>query len=380
MPNLIQTVSDSLPPDLITKAAGMLGETPTATRQGLAAAAPALLAGALQRGSTSSGANQLLDLVKLATANGNPMDQIGAILSDQNARSAYLSQGQSLANSLLGGNSGNVVSALNASSHVSRGTATNMLAMLAPLVLGILGRASGPNPTATGLQSVLTTERNGIVRALPAGLGSLFGLTSAAPAAAAASAAAKVAPPARSMWRGILPWLVLGALALLLLAGLRTCSTDQAAAPGSQITLRLPDGGSLAVPQGSIGFNVARFLESSEAPPKTFVFDGLTFDTASNAVTAASQPTVRALSSIMKAYPNMQARVVGYTDNQGDPAANLALSQARADAVKQALVTVGVGAERIATAGLGEANPIADNATEAGRARNRRTEFEITRK
>ncbi len=376
MPNLIQTVSDSLPPDLIARAAGMLGETPAATRQGLTAAAPALLAGALQRGSTSTGANQLLDLVRLATANGNPMDQIGAILADQNARSAYLSQGQSLANSLLGGNSGNVISALNASSHVSRGSATNLLALLAPLVLGILGRASGPNPTATGLQSVLTTERNGILKALPAGLGSLFGLSSAAPGAAAA----KVAPPARSMWRGILPWVVLAAAALLLLAGLRTCATDQVAAPGGQITLRLPDGGSLSVPQGSIGFNVARFLESSEATPKTFVFDGLTFDTASNAVTGESQPTVGALSSIMKAYPNMQARIVGYTDNQGDPASNLALSEARAAAVKQALVAGGVGADRIATAGFGEANPIADNATEAGRARNRRTEFEITRK
>ena len=378
MPNLIQTVTDSLPPDIIARAAGMLGESAADTRSGFVAAAPALLAGALQRGSTSGGANQLLDLVKLATANGNPMDQIGAILADQNARSAYLSQGQSLANSLLGGNSGNVISALNASSHVSRGSATNILALLAPLVLGMLSRASGPNPTATGLQSVLTTERNGILKALPAGLGSLFGLTSAP--AAVASSAAKVAPPARSMWRGILPWVVLAAAALLLLAGLRTCSTQQAAAPGGQITLRLPDGGSLLVPQGSIGFNVARFLESSEAPPKTFVFDGLTFDTASNAVTAESRPTISALTSIMKAYPGMQARIVGYTDNQGDPAANLALSQARADAVKQALVTGGISADRIATTGLGEANPIADNATDAGRASNRRTEFEISKK
>ena len=262
-----------------------------------------------------------------------------------------------------------MVSALNTTSHVSRGAASHILALVAPIVLGILGRASGPQPTAKSLQSVLTTERNGILKALPAGLGSLFGLTSATPAPTGKT---------RSGWNRLLPWLALAAAALFLLASLRSCGEQQAG--GGQITLRLPDGAALSVSQGSIGFNVARFLESSEAPPKTFVFDGLTFDTASNAVTAESQPTVSALSSIMKAYPNVQARVVGYTDNQGDPASNLALSEARAAAVKQALVAGGVGAERIAMAGLGEANPLADNATETGRARNRRTEFEITRK
>jgi outer membrane protein OmpA-like peptidoglycan-associated protein len=73
----------------------------------------------------------------------------------------------------------------------------------------------------------------------------------------------------------------------------------------------------------------------------------------------------------------MQAGIVGYSDNAGDPASNHALSEACAAAVRQALVTAGVGAHGMATAGIAEPNPIADNATGSGRAPNRRKEFEI---
>jgi outer membrane protein OmpA-like peptidoglycan-associated protein len=117
------------------------------------------------------------------------------------------------------------------------------------------------------------------------------------------------------------------------------------------------------VPEGSIGYTVAKFLESNAPAPKTFIFDNLNYDTASNALTPESQPTVAALTAILKAYPNVQGRVVGYTDNQGDPAANKTLSDARATTVKNALVAGGIAAGRIETAGMGEANPVADNAT-----------------
>jgi outer membrane protein OmpA-like peptidoglycan-associated protein len=68
-------------------------------------------------------------------------------------------------------------------------------------------------------------------------------------------------------------------------------------------------------------------------------------------------------------------RVEGYTDSQGSAASNLALSQARAEAVRAALVERGVSAERLQSKGFGMERPVADNATAEGRARNRRIEF-----
>lgn len=68
---------------------------------------------------------------------------------------------------------------------------------------------------------------------------------------------------------------------------------------------------------------------------------------------------------------------VGYTDSIGSDAYNLGLSERRANAVKAYLVSKGVPADRIYTEGKGKADPIASNATAAGRAKNRRVEIEI---
>jgi len=73
-------------------------------------------------------------------------------------------------------------------------------------------------------------------------------------------------------------------------------------------------------------------------------------------------------------------KVGGYTDNTGDPAANLDLSQRRATNVRQALVDLGVPANRLQAEGFGERHPVADNLTEEGRQQNRRIALNVTRK
>ena len=69
--------------------------------------------------------------------------------------------------------------------------------------------------------------------------------------------------------------------------------------------------------------------------------------------------------------------ITGYTDNVGGPGSNTALSQHRAEAVRDHLVSLGADAQKFQVSGAGEAHPIADNSTDEGRAKNRRVEVAV---
>lgn len=83
------------------------------------------------------------------------------------------------------------------------------------------------------------------------------------------------------------------------------------------------------------------------------------------------------LARTMLSMKDRRFEVIGHTDAQGSRASNVALSLARAQAVKSYLVDKGLPADRIATSGVGPDQPVAGNDTEAGRARNRRIEFRV---
>ena len=71
--------------------------------------------------------------------------------------------------------------------------------------------------------------------------------------------------------------------------------------------------------------------------------------------------------------------IAGYTDNTGDPAANVTLSQQRADSVRAALVSAGVDPSMLVAKGYGSANPMATNDTPEGKFRNRRIEYRVVK-
>ena len=105
-----------------------------------------------------------------------------------------------------------------------------------------------------------------------------------------------------------------------------------------------------------------------------YTLAGTAFASGSATLTAAAQASVRRLSA---AVGRKSVRVEAHTDSQGSDAANLALSQRRAEAVRQVLVASGVAAGRVTARGKGEVDPLADNASAGGRARNRRVEVVV---
>lgn len=102
---------------------------------------------------------------------------------------------------------------------------------------------------------------------------------------------------------------------------------------------------------------------------------GVLFDTGKTEIKPESNGLLDEVAAMLKANPDLRLRIEGHTDNVGGAAANLQLSKGRAAAVKTALLARGVAGERLAAEGYGDTRPVAGNATEDGRAQNRRVEL-----
>jgi outer membrane protein OmpA-like peptidoglycan-associated protein len=102
------------------------------------------------------------------------------------------------------------------------------------------------------------------------------------------------------------------------------------------------------------------------------------FDTGQYTLKPDAREKLAKVSGILLAYPDLKVQVEGYTDTVGSDEYNLTLSQHRADAVRDYLVSQGVSAANTTSVGYGKSNPIADNGTAAGRAQNRRVNLVVS--
>ncbi len=149
---------------------------------------------------------------------------------------------------------------------------------------------------------------------------------------------------------------------------------------GGLMSLALPTGKSIELAEKGVESKLIGFLEDASRPIDKglwFDFDRLNFKTGSSDLTAESRSQVESVAEIMKAFPTSQIKIGGYTDNQGDPAMNLKLSDDRAKRVMNELAGLGITAERVSAEGYGEQHAVADNGTAEGRAKNRRTALSV---
>jgi len=412
---LLDSITDVLRSGTLGTVAGQLGQSEQQVTRGLQMSVASLGAGLAAKSQDKGFMRQLYDL---ATTRG--VDP-ARVVSDPSALMAQGTTGDSPAtsgttqflSSIFGGNTNAVTSAIAGATGLRPESATSLLSMAAPLVLGVLGshiRSSGLN--ASGFADWFATQRDSLLRDAPPALRGLFGAPTPTTRITDASVAAGVAPrpatrPDRWLWPAIAAILVLGVVWNVMrgnratnVAATATKAADTVAgevsaaasstattvgnamsAAGAMVSRHLPTGVDLRVPDNGTETKLLAYLEDPTrhgTDTVWFDFDRLLFETNSATLAPSSNDQLHDVATILSAYPKTHATIGGYTDNTGDADANVKLSQDRAANVVTQLVSLGVTPSRLTAKGYGDQHPVADNNTDVGRAQNRRIAIRIT--
>lgn len=126
---------------------------------------------------------------------------------------------------------------------------------------------------------------------------------------------------------------------------------------------------------------IGNIITDTIAVGKTYALNDIFYNTNSAVLDPRSLIVIDEFVNFLKDHPTFKIEIRGHTDNVGKPDANLALSTDRAFTVRDLLIEKGIEEKRLVNfKGYGSSMPVADNSTEAGRAKNRRTEFVIVKK
>jgi outer membrane protein OmpA-like peptidoglycan-associated protein len=409
--NLIELITKEFSGDIVGKIGSFLGEDTSKITKGVGGAVPSILSGLLSKGSTESGASEILNLIKGGNFGESALKNIGNALSGGGATNDLIKSGASILSTLFGDKLGGIENLIASVSGLAKGSASSLLGMVVPFVMSILGKqVSSSGLNAGGLMSLLGSQKGFIEKLAPAGLANVLGLSSLSNLGGATMG---MVDKAAKRGSSFLKWLILIILAAIILFFLlRNCNnktvesvtgaidsttakvtdvvsetatkvTDALASLGAFADYSLPNGVKLNIPEFGIERKLIAFIEDESKPvDKTtwFTFDRLAFETGSTKLKASSQEQLKNIAEILKAYPNVNLKIGGYTDNTGSAQTNLKLSQERADNTMAELVKLGVDKSRLAAEGYGEQHPVADNSTEEGRQKNRRIDLRVTQK
>lgn len=404
--NLLSELTNQFGGETLTKIAGALGENSSSVRGALGGVLPALLGGIANKASTSEGASELLDVMKNGGFDRGASSVASAVAGPDGVK-GLISAGAPLLSTIFGTKSNALVEWLGAFGGVSKSSASSLLGLALPIVLGQVGKlVSGVGWNASSLMNIMAGQKAFLGDA-PSGLSSVLGLAGGAQQVkqAASAYASGAAASSSSWWKWLLPLLALIALGLYFGRGLwssgssETATTPTAtpqvavttAAPavasvpglGAFISVALPNGVSLNIPSNGVESKLLGFIkDSSQQVDKAtwFSFDRLEFETGSAKLKPSSTEQLTNTAQILKAFPNVNIKLGGYTDNTGNAASNVKLSGDRGANTVAELVKLGVDKSRLASEGYGSEHPVADNATAEGRQRNRRIDIRVTKK
>ncbi|HXA02254.1 MAG TPA: OmpA family protein [Cytophagaceae bacterium] len=136
----------------------------------------------------------------------------------------------------------------------------------------------------------------------------------------------------------------------------------------------------IAIKPGANISNYKLSIELVTTYKRTYTLDHMYFEPNQSKIESLKKESVSTLNNLydtLVSNPKMKLEIAGHTDNSGEPTANLHLSQKRADAIREYLISKGIAADRILAKGYGHTQPLASNDYPEGRMFNRRTEIKI---
>ena len=396
--SMLDAITGLISPSLISQFASAQGESESAVRKGFAAAVPAAMAALMSRASDPKMMRDIFAVAQDPANDSSMLSDPSRLISQLTggARTGPIERMQSL---LVGSGPGALAKAIANHAGINLTSAMSMLSMVIPMIFAYLGRTIRQDHLdSSGLSRRLMGERDAVMGSLPgwlsgvltSGIGTVGDLAGTAASAASSAAGAATAASQGSMWRWVAAGIVAAAAVWALVAVLnRNGIGDQARAgiagatgTAGYLTRSLPGGVDLRIPANGTEARLLTFIENNTPVDRNvwFEFDNINFETDSARLTVESRSQLDRVASILKAYPTVHVKIGGYTDNSGDPAANHKLSQDRAVSVSNALQGMGIPSTRLEAEGYGDQNPVADNSTPDGRARNRRVALRVTQR
>lgn len=380
--NLMTELMNGFRGDSLNSIASALGQNPATTQSAFAAALPALIGGIVNKATTTDQARNLLELITRNKLDSDTFAHPSTAVKASGGIDSLMTVGGPLMEAIFGNRSGAISEWVASRAGVNRSSSSSLLSIALPIVLGLIAkriRSTGWN--ASNLVRLMDDQR-AYLQDAPAGLARVLGEEETTPTTGhvrtddpdvrrrhvSATPVYETAPRNRNVWLWALPLLFLIPLAGYFLSrhdGPRRDVAVQSRPAAREAVPARPEErpvGTTSEPSAPAGLGSYRFEFGTGAQTLT---------------TAASLQQVNEIADVLRGYPQATAEITGYTDNAGNDAANLRLSQERATAVMNKLADLGIDRSRMTAEGYGEANPVATNATGQGRQQNRRVEVDL---
>lgn len=415
--NIIEIAKSTVTPEIISKLSGILGETSGKTESAVKYTLPAIIGSLVNKTSTDSGVSDVIKLIKDGGYNGNMLSNLDTSLLDKDNFYKIINGSTNTLDSLFGNKLKDVTNLISKDSGVSSNSSSALLGFLSAIIMSLIGKHLTGSLTSTGISGLLSGQKSFLAGLIPSGIAGLLGLAGLNKITTNIKEYEEKVEAAGTGSKKWLPWLLLALGLVALFFIWKSCGKDTPpvtkkvdsvktdvkkkieqsyitapktgdAIMDSLMGLRkfvsktLPDGTEIIIAEDGVESQLIRFIEDKniKVEESWISFDRILFDTDKATLRPSSEYQGKNVVAILKAYPNVNLKIGGYTDNTGNPQANLKLSQARADAVMNALINKGIEPERLKAEGYGQQFPVAANDTPEGRERNRRVDVRISKK